>query len=237
MQIKTGRIVLLPVLLLITIFAFLADSNELAARIKKKKSSRKSKISYEQPIQVKKEERVQKLYEYFPLYESWEKAEIFPYNDNEFLYNFDKRSIYESFNKRKLLITRINDWLGVRYRSAGHSRAGVDCSNFTSIIVNEVLGLTITSSVVAQATLFPKIENVENLQCGDLIFFTGRNKKSKRIGHVGIYIGNGLFAHSSSSKGVIYTHISEGYYTARYRFGCRIEKLDLVSLPHTNYRH
>ena len=60
------------------------------------------------------------------------------------------------------------------------------------------------------------------MQFGDLIFFSGRNKKAKRLGHVGFYIGNGLFAHSSSGRGVIYTHISQGNYTERFRQGGRL---------------
>ena len=212
-------------LLLIAISIFF-KSNELLAN-KKKKSVAKSPISYEQQIQERKEKRIQKLYDFFPLYEEWEKAEIFPYNDFIFLNGFDKRSIYESFAKRKLLITRINHWLGVRYRLPGRSRQGVDCSNFTSIITQEVLNIKIPAGAATQATLFPKIEKVEDLQFGDFVFFAGRNRNSNRVGHVGIYIGNGLFAHSSTKDGVIYTHISEGYYAQRYKFGGRMMRPDL----------
>ncbi|MFN3781194.1 MAG: NlpC/P60 family protein [Candidatus Kapaibacteriota bacterium] len=42
------------------------------------------------------------------------------------------------------------------------------------------------------------------------------------MGHVGIYLGNGVFAHSSTGKGVIITHISEGYYGERFRFGGKL---------------
>ena len=104
----------------------------------------------------------------------------------------------------------------------GRSRNGIDCSNFVSLIINEVLNINIPAGAATQATLFYKIAKQNNLQFGDLVFFSGRNKKAKRIGHVGIYIGNGLFAHSSTNKGVIYTHLSEGYYQERYRFGARI---------------
>jgi cell wall-associated NlpC family hydrolase len=159
-----------------------------------------------------------------------EKSEIYPYNDFIFLSDFDRNSIYESFEKRKLLVERLNDWMGVRYRLPGRSRQGVDCSNFASIITQEVLNMQIPAGSATQATLFPRIDKKEDLQFGDFVFFTGRNRKSKRIGHVGIYIGNGLFAHSSTSRGVIYSHISEGYYEQRYRFGGRIMRTDLALL-------
>jgi len=42
-------------------------------------------------------------------------------------------------------------------------------------------------------------KNFENLQKGDLLFFGQQaiEKQSKRITHVGLYIGNRLFIHSS----------------------------------------
>ncbi len=219
--------------MLVTIFVFLADSTESIA--KKKKSAKKPKISYEKQVQNKKTERIQKLYEYFPLYEQWERSEIYPYNDFQFLNNFDTQSIFEDFGKRKLLLARVNDWLGVRYKLPGRSRNGVDCSNFMSLILEEVLGMQIPAGAATQATIFPKIENVEDLQFGDLVFFSGRRIKAKRIGHVGIYIGNGLFAHSQTSSGVTYTLLSDGYYTARYRFGARIPRLELAFLQTNLY--
>lgn len=220
-------------IMIVTIFVFLADSTESVA--KKKPSAKKSKISYAQQVQNRKSERIQKLYKYFPIYEQWELSEIYPYNDFQFLNDFDTKSIFEDFNKRQLLLTRINDWLGVRYKLPGRSRNGVDCSNFVSIILNEVLGMQIPAGASTQANIFPKIENIAELQFGDLIFFSGRRIKSKKIGHVGIYIGNGLFAHSQTSSGVTYTLLTDGYYTARYRFGGRIPRLELAFLQTNLY--
>jgi hypothetical protein len=213
----------------ITIFVFLADSNKLVAA-KKGKTAKKTKISYELQIQQRKTERMQKLYEHFLLYEQWERSEVYPYSDFNFLNNFDSRSIFEDFSKRKLLLACINDWLGVRYKLPGRSRQGIDCSNFVSIILEKVLNMQIPAGATTQATIFSKIENMEDLQFGDLIFFSGRSVKAKRIGHVGIYIGNGLFAHSQTSSGVTYTLLSEGHYTDRYRFGSRILKTEFARL-------
>ncbi|WP_017379819.1 C40 family peptidase [Paenisporosarcina sp. TG-14] len=39
----------------------------------------------------------------------------------------------------------------------------------------------------------------KNLKVSDVVFF---NTSGKGVSHAGIYIGNGKFAHSSSSKGV-----------------------------------
>lgn len=214
----------MAVLLLVIGLVFSADSTDLMAK-KKRKSARKSKVT--RNIAKLKEERVAKLYEIFPLASEWEGNGVYPYNDMQFLNNYDRISVYEDFNKRKLLIERINDWMGTPYRYAGHSRNGIDCSNFTSAITEEVLGIKVTCGSKAQCQLFTRIDGMENLQFGDFVYFTGRNKRSKSIGHAGIYIGNGLFAHSSTGRGVIYSQLSEGYYTMRFRFGTRITVPDL----------
>ncbi|MDR0927092.1 MAG: C40 family peptidase [Ignavibacteria bacterium] len=215
--------------ILIAVFAFLAGSNDAFAK-KSSKSAKKTKIKSTQVLQQRKAERLQKLYQYFPQYETWEQAEIYPYNDMAFLNNYDRTSIYEDFFKRRLLLERINDWLGVPYRLPGRSRAGVDCSNFVSIIVSEVLNMNIPAGAATQATLFRKIKGMDSLQFGDIIFFSGRNKHAARIGHTGIYIGNGLFAHSSTNHGVTYTLLSEGYYKERFRHGGRINGFDITTL-------
>lgn len=133
----------------------------------------------------------------------------------------DNNSIFSDRHLREKLISNINDWLGTRYSHGGHSKKGVDCSNFTSAMVEETLGMNFPRSPGAQSALFQKIDDIKDMQFGDLIFFSGRSKKSKRIGHVGFYLGAGLFAHSSSGRGVIYTHISQDYYSVRFRHGAR----------------
>ncbi len=208
---------------IVIISILISSFNVYELEAAKRKTSSRSR----QSLEKKKTEQLKILYKHFPLYKEWKETVIYPYSDFEFLNNFDRTSVFEDYFLRKKLIENINNWLGVRYRYPGRSKRGIDCSNFTSVIIKETLGKEIPAGAARQSTLFKKIEHIENLQFGDLVFFSGRNRKSKRIGHVGIYIGNGLFAHSSTGKGVIYTHISSGYYEQRYRFGGRIIKEDL----------
>lgn len=48
---------------------------------------------------------------------------------------------------------------------------------------------------------------------GDLVFF--RSSGMGRINHVGIFMGEQTFAHSSTSRGVVYSRLDETYYRRR----------------------
>ncbi len=190
-------------------------------KAKKIKSKRKPLIG----------ESINKLIQYYPEYYNYLNQDTsFVYNTNDKIY-VNTNSHFNSIDLRYDLISSINNWLGVPYRSPGRSKSGVDCSNFVSCITSEAMGISLPAGSATQARMFKPIYKLDSLQFGDLIFFTGRNKKANRIGHVGFYIGNGLFAHSSTGRGVIYTHISEGYYAERYRFGGRFNTSDWAIEP------
>lgn len=112
------------------------------------------------------------------------------------------------------------DWLGTRYRRGGMSRKAVDCSGFTNIIYKNVFGVQLdrVSTVIAKNVK----ESVakEDLQPGDMVFFSTFNKKY--INHVGVYVGEGKFIHASIKKGVIISTLAEGYYSKAWRKGGRI---------------
>ena len=60
--------------------------------------------------------------------------------------------------------------------------------------------------------------NKEDLKEGDLVFF---KIKSKSISHVGVYLGDNRFAHSSTG-GVKISNINEPYYSRYFYKGGRI---------------
>lgn len=65
------------------------------------------------------------------------------------------------------------------------------------------------------------------LSAGDLVFF---NTTGKGVSHVGVYIGDGKFAHASSSKGVTVSKLSESYYVNRYVGAKRIMSSDVAQV-------
>jgi hypothetical protein len=71
-----------------------------------------------------------------------------------------------------------------------------DCSGLTYNIYGQ-MGVEIPRIAREQAKIGKTIAFKE-LHEGDLIFFGSTNRRSRYINHVGIYLGNGWFAHASS---------------------------------------
>ena len=104
-------------------------------------------------------------------------------------------------------------FLGTRYRSGGASPNGFDCSGFTMYLYAQ-LGYSLPHSATAQYKNCGYAVAKSDLQPGDLVFFSD---SSHAIGHVGIYIGNGQFIHSSSGAGcVVISDLSSNYYLKNY---------------------
>lgn len=192
--------------------------------------SKETKISKTEKKKLARKERAfSVLREYLPRYADILEAEMVRFEDAFYggssllpiKTDFDARSPFSNPFMRLQLMQVINDWLGTRYRYGGHSRAGVDCSGYTARVMTEALGRDFIGTSRNQASQFTPIFDVDSLQFGDMIFFTGTRRNSNRIGHVGIYLGNGVFTHSSTSVGVTFNHITDGYYSRRYRFGGR----------------
>jgi hypothetical protein len=87
-------------------------------------------------------------------------------------------------------------YLGKPYVWAEEGPDAFDCSGLTYNIYGS-MGIEIPRVAREQAKMGKHI-SYEDLHYGDLIFFGSTNKKSKRINHVGMYLGDGWFAHASS---------------------------------------
>lgn len=95
--------------------------------------------------------------------------------------------------------------LGTRYKWAGVNPAkGLDCSGFVKYVFAK-LGIDLPHSARELATLGGAVtRDTSEMKPGDLLVFG----KGKRISHVGIYVGDGMMIHASSSnKSVVETPV------------------------------
>ena len=97
---------------------------------------------------------------------------------------------------RKNIQDLLYSYLGKPYVWAEEGPYAFDCSGLTYNIYGS-MGIEIPRVAREQAKMGKQVK-FKNLYYGDLIFFGSPNKKSQRINHVGIYLGDGWFAHASS---------------------------------------
>ena len=111
----------------------------------------------------------------------------------------------------------INEWLGVPYKYGGTDRNGIDCSAFVGVVYRKVYGVNLhrtSNDILRDVDLIGRSQ----LKEGDVLFFT--NSKGK-VSHVGIYLKNDLFAHSSTSNGVSVSNLNDSYWQKHFYKGGR----------------
>ncbi|RKM98586.1 NlpC/P60 family protein [Aquimarina sp. BL5] len=97
----------------------------------------------------------------------------------------------------------IDDWMNAPYKLGGNTKQGIDCSYFTQYIFHDVYGNLIERTAQKQfdAPDTNKFKGQHNLKQGDLIFFNNKGSERNEITHVGFYLGNNRFVHSTSRRG------------------------------------
>jgi lipoprotein Spr len=118
--------------------------------------------------------------------------------------------------KKQAFLDFYNDWKNVKYKMGGTSRKGIDCSAFTQKAFKEKFGIELPRTTTTQVKIGVEVKKSE-LKMGDLVFF----KTSKVNNHVGIYMGNGSFLHSSI-KGIKFTKLDKPFYKHAYWTARRI---------------
>lgn len=128
--------------------------------------------------------------------------------------NFYAQKLGISFgeNTNIFLLEQINHWLGTPHQIGGMSKNGIDCSGLVNALYNTVYnkGLQRRSSDIFAINVSPIAAH--ELQEGDLVFF----KIGKNISHVGLYLKDNKFVHSSTSKGVIISSLTESYWDKHF---------------------
>ena len=130
-------------------------------------------------------------------------------------------------SKRDLMIMEIIKYMNTPYKYGGNSLNGIDCSAFTQNVYRDSWLLNINRSAREQYKQGIIINDRSELKFGDLVFFNTRRRV--KPGHVGIYIGENLFAHASSKLGVTISSLEHDYYNKRYMGARRIEDDELLN--------
>ena len=124
------------------------------------------------------------------------------------------------------IVATARQYLGTRYVYGGASPSGFDCSGFTMYIYQQHgYSLPHTATGQWQSGLGTKVWSIGALQPGDLVFFNDPARNAgKACSHAGIYIGDGQFIHSSSSRsnGVIISSLTSGYYNTYFVGGIHV---------------
>ena len=137
-----------------------------------------------------------------------------------FVEGYDDDMLTAAGISKKMLLDNITDWLGTPYRFGGTSRKAIDCSAFVLTMFKNTGDIKLPRTARAQYAAIDVKVGKNELQFGDLVFF--HTRRYHRVSHVGIYLGDNLFAHASSKYGVTISSMESNYYSKRFIGGRRI---------------
>lgn len=122
---------------------------------------------------------------------------------------------------KEALVAFSHNFLGLPYTWGGRSSFGYDCSGFVQMLYRQMnIDLPRDSKDQYRWEGFEPI-SFENIKPGDLVFF---GLEESKIRHVGLYLGDGKFIHSTVRQNAPYLRISSlsepdwngsGYYSYR----------------------
>lgn len=101
--------------------------------------------------------------------------------------------------------------IGIPYKWGGSTRNGFDCSGLVQYVYNQA-GLRVPRNSRAQYRAAKSV-SWQRAKPGDLLFF---RLKSRRVSHVGIYVGDGRFIHAPrTGKNVGWASLNNQYWRKR----------------------
>lgn len=138
---------------------------------------------------------------------------------------------------QQALVETAHDMMGIPYLWGGTSTKGVDCSGFTKTIylMNGLVIPRDASQQVHAGELIDEEQNWGNLEPGDLLFFGSEatENSSRRVVHVGMWIGNDEFIHSSRQVRVSSVDSTAENYDA-YNIGRYLESRRYIGMESGN---
>ncbi|CAA6820325.1 MAG: Putative secreted protein [uncultured Sulfurovum sp.] len=141
-----------------------------------------------------------------------------------------KKEHYPEQNKLSVIEeieSKAKSFLGTPYVWGATGPSKFDCSGFTQWVYRDS-GINIPRVSKDQARVGQFIQ-YDDLERGDMVFFDTKKKRTGKVTHVGIYLGNNNFIHASSAgeSVVIYNFEKKTFYKKRFLWGRRVLKPDL----------
>ncbi|MRT92531.1 NlpC/P60 family protein [Ancylomarina sp. 16SWW S1-10-2] len=120
-------------------------------------------------------------------------------------------------SRKYKLETQYRKYKGVPYKYGGTSIKGFDCSGFVQFTYKNLFKIELprtTGLMLKEGIPISK----RKLRIGDLVLF----RTSKRYRHVGIFMGDNLFMHVSTKKGLMKSNLNNPYWSKHYLTSRRI---------------
>jgi cell wall-associated NlpC family hydrolase len=121
-----------------------------------------------------------------------------------------KAAVAKTVDYKSKAISVAKSNLGVKYKWAGNTPNGFDCSGLVTYSYGKA-GVTLPRTA---SEIYTKGTKVTALQPGDLLFYA--TSGGRKVTHVAIYLGNGQMIHSATSKGVSIASLNNPYWKPRF---------------------
>jgi peptidoglycan endopeptidase LytE len=130
-------------------------------------------------------------------------------------------SHWKNEDERGMLVRVARSFAGAPYKWGGDTVRGLDCSAFVRKMYG-IFEVRLPRSAQEQFCAGSRV-NKDDLAVGDLVFFKTRHP-ARYPTHVGIYIGDGQFIHTSSfmKRGVRIDRLSDAYFSRTYAGAVRV---------------
>ena len=121
------------------------------------------------------------------------------------------------------LYKAINVYLKAPYKWGGNTASGIDCSGFVKQAYGRA-GINLPRTAKEQHAIGKRIKRMNDLKYGDVVFFAMKKRKEKFLffftryknadlpTHNGIFLGDYVFVHASSSQGVTLSLLNDPYW-------------------------